>query len=355
MSTKVDTRWELHPISKFNEHARDWDRLNQAAAKSPLQAAAFMTPLLKEFRTGDELLAVCRPSDPVAMAIIRRQSQIAWETFQPSQAPLGAWLQMPEADTEALAESLLKSLPGLVMALGITQVDPDLVKRPADSATIKTLDYIPTARITIHGSFEEYWAQRGKNLRHNLKRQRNQLAKQGIELRVEKVTSPAEVLAAMEDYSALETAGWKAESGTAVRTGEAQGRFYIELLQDHCARGHGRIYRLWLGGKLAASDLCVDDGVTFIVLKTSYDETIPNLSPALLMREEYFRELFGCGLRRIEFYGRVMEWHTKWSDEMRTMYHINCFRSPVIAALNRVRRKVSQPEEASVAAPRQSE
>src|SRR5262249_32566450 len=128
MSTKADTRWEFYPISKFDEHTQDWDRLNEAAAKTPRQTPAFMAPLLNEFRTGDELLAVCRPDDPVAMAIVRRQSQIAWETFQPSQAPLGAWLQMPEADTVVLAESLLKSLPGLVMALGITQVDPDLVK-----------------------------------------------------------------------------------------------------------------------------------------------------------------------------------------------------------------------------------
>lgn len=363
MSAKVDTLWELHPISKFKEHAGNWDRLNQAGAQSPLLTAIFMAPLLKEFGTGDELLAICRPSEPVAMAILRRQSQIAWETFQPSQAPLGAWLQMPEIDTEELAQSLMKALPGFVMALGITQLDPDMVKRPKDSAALKTIDYIPTARITIEGSFEQYWAKRGKNLRHNLKRQRNQLTKQGIEMRVETITSPSEVVAAVTEYSRLETAGWKAESGTAVRTNDAQGRFYIQLLQDHCAQGHGRIYRFWLGGKIVASDLCVDNGGTFVILKTGYDETASNVSPALQMRMEYFRDLFESGLHRIEFYGRVMDWHIKWSDEIRTMYHINCFRSPVIAALDRVRRRVSaghgpespQPEGAPVSAPGQSE
>src|ERR1035438_8940593 len=138
----------------------------------------------------------------------------------------------------------------------------------------------------------------------------------------------------------MESAGWKAEGGTAVTTDGAQGRFYTQLLREHCAQGHGRIYQFWLGRQVVAADLCVDDGSTFVILKTSYDEAITNLSPALLMREEYFRELFGAGIRRIEFYGRVMDWHTKWSDEIRTLYHINCYRSHLVAAMQRVRRRI---------------
>ena len=363
MSTEISGAWELYPITKFRNESEKWDRLNQNGPQSPLLTTMFMRPLLQEFGTGDETLAVCRPSDPIAMAILRRQSHIGWQTFQPSQAPLGAWLQKPEADTEELARSLMKALPGFGVALGITQIDPDLVNRPKGSATLKTFDYIPTARITIQSTFEAYWAQRGKNLRHNMKRQRNQLAKQGIECRVDAVTSPTAVAAAVAVYSRLESAGWKAERGTAVRTDEAQGRFYTQLLQDHCAAGHGRIYQLWLGGKIVAADLCVEDGATFVILKTSYDETIPNLSPALLMREEYFRDIFASGLRRIEFYGRVMDWHTKWSDEIRTMYHINCYRSPLINTLHNFRRRVTagqdfklpQPEGAPVSVAREAE
>jgi CelD/BcsL family acetyltransferase involved in cellulose biosynthesis len=243
-------------------------------------------------------------------------------------------------DTQELAVSLIRTLPGFGLALGITQLDPELVRRPMNSATLQTVDYIQTARISIRSSFEDYWAQRGKNLRHNLKRQRNQLAKQALECHVETVTSPEEVAVAVANYSELEVAGWKAETGTAVKSDDAQGRFYTQLLEAYCAEGHGRIYRFWLGGKVVATDLCIDNGSTFVILKTSYDETITNLSPALLMREEYFRELFGSGIRRIEFYGKVMDWHTKWSDETRTLYHINCYRSPLIAALQRVRRRI---------------
>ena len=190
MSTEVSNTWGIYPVAKFKEYSEKWDRLNQKGPQSPLITARFMEPLLKEFGTGDEILAVCRPSEPVAMAILCRQSQVGWETFQPSQAPLGAWLQTSEADIKELGPSLIKALPGLGVALGITHLDPDLINRPQDSSTLKTLDYIQTARITLQGSFEEYWAKRGKNLRHNLKRQRNQLAKQGIECRVDAVSSP---------------------------------------------------------------------------------------------------------------------------------------------------------------------
>jgi CelD/BcsL family acetyltransferase involved in cellulose biosynthesis len=340
MATKISTSWELQSIAKFEEQSEKWDRLNHQGPQSPLLTSMFLRPLLEEFGTGDEILAVCGKPDPFAMAILRRQTRFAWETFQPSQAPLGAWMQIPEADTEELALSLIKTLPGPALMLGITQLDPEMVRRPKDSAVLKTADYIQTSRISIGGSFDEYWAQRGKNLRHNLKRQRNQLATRAIEYAVDAVVSPSEVAAAVAEYSKLESAGWKAKTGTAVGRDDAQGRFYTHLLQAHCAQRHGRIYRFWLGGQVVAIDLCVDDGATFVILKTGYDETITNFSPALLLREEYFRELFGAGIRRIEFYGRVMDWHTKWSNETRTLYHINCYRSPLIPALQSVRARI---------------
>lgn len=46
----------------------------------------------------------------------------------------------------------------------------------------------------------------------------------------------------------------------------------------------------------------------------------------MLMRQEMFQLIFeDKGIRRIEFYGKVMDWHTKWSDDFRVMYHINYY------------------------------
>jgi hypothetical protein len=102
------------------------------------------------------------------------------------------------------------------------------------------------------------------------------------------------------------------------------------MLEAFCRRGKGSIYRYWFGERLAAMDLCIEDGDTLIVLKTSYDESLPSgLSPTQLMREEAMRRLFDDGrIRRIEFYGRVMDWHLRWTEQVRTMYHVNYYRWP---------------------------
>jgi hypothetical protein len=56
----------------------------------------------------------------------------------------------------------------------------------------------------------------------------------------------------------------------------------------------------------------------------------------MLMRQEAFEQIFADGrFRRIEFYGKVMDWHTKWSDDIRTLFHVTCARW---AALWKVRR-----------------
>lgn len=40
-----------------------------------------------------------------------------------------------------------------------------------------------------------------------------------------------------------------------------------------------------------------------------------------------------------EFYGRLMDWHTKWSDEIRTLYHVTAFRWAAAQRLYRWRQE----------------
>jgi CelD/BcsL family acetyltransferase involved in cellulose biosynthesis len=329
--------WSVVPAARFAEFAARWQRLHQACRASPLLAVDFVAPLVAEFGTGAELLACLeRDGEVLAMALVAPAGRGSWATFQPAQAPLGLWLQRPDLDLETLLGSLVRALPGFPLVFGLTQMDPDLMPRPAGSPCVRTLDYIDTAKVTLAGSFDEYWNARGKNLRGNLKKQRARLDKDGVALRMEVCRDPAGVAAAVADYGRLESAGWKAGCGSAVGAGNAQGRYYRAMLEAFCRRGAGSIYRYWFDDRLVAMDLCIEDGDSIIVLKTSYDESVPNnLSPTLLMREEATRGLFDEGrLARIEFYGRVMEWHLRWTDEVRTMYHVNYYRWPGLARLH---------------------
>jgi len=314
--------WTLHPASHFERHREAWKSVNERGPRTMLLDPDFVGPLLREFPSPPMRLAIRGdPVAPDAMALIWRYGLLKWSTFQPSQSPVGAWVVADGADPVALARELLSRLPGITLSL--THQDPSLWPRPADGPLLRTADYIATARIDVHDTFEAYWATRGKNLRHNLKRQRNRLERDGIVPRLETLVDPADAVRALEDYGRLESAGWKAGMGTAILPDNAQGRFYRAILEHFMARGEARVWRYWYGDQLVASDLCIDRDGVLIILKTCYDESQKTSSPAHLMRWDAFREMFASGrVRRIEFYGRAMDWHRKWSDDLRTMYHV---------------------------------
>jgi CelD/BcsL family acetyltransferase involved in cellulose biosynthesis len=314
---------------------------------SPLLELDFVLPLLAAFGSGTEVLARCdQDGGPVALALLAPSGAGAWASFQPAQAPIGLWLARPGLPMEALLAALLRDLPGCALLAGVSQLDPGLDPRPQDSPRLQGLDYIETARITLTGGFDAYWQQRGKNLRANLKKQRARLAKEGIATRLEVLREPEQMAQAVADYARLEGASWKGRAMTAVRADDVQGRFYRDMLEAFARRGRACVYRYRFGERVAAMDLCVESADCIVVLKTAYDETVPSAySPALLMREEACRRLFDEGrFARLEFYGRVMEWHRRWTDEVRSLYHLNFYRWPLLRRLHALkRRRAAEP------------
>jgi CelD/BcsL family acetyltransferase involved in cellulose biosynthesis len=335
-SSTPDMSWQFLPASRFSEHASDWDALQRATTDTPFLASAFLAPALAEFGTGKELLALHRQGGRLdAATLVRPAGRGMWETFQPSQLPLGPWLASAQDDLPARTRSLVQALPGLALGLGLTQLDPRLHPRPADTRDLRLLDYIHTSYVDIAGSFDSYWEARGKNLRQNTKKQRNKVLAEGTAPVLECVSDPAGVAQALADYGRLETTGWKAGGGTAIHPDNAQGRFYLAMLQNFCAAGHGRIYRYRFGEQVVAMDLCIDNGPMVVILKTAYDEAFKSVSPATLMRQEQFAAWWGEGrYQRIEFYGKTLEWHTRWTDTGRTLYHATQYRLPWLRALH---------------------
>jgi CelD/BcsL family acetyltransferase involved in cellulose biosynthesis len=322
-------KWTLAAASQNSSSwAKEWDALNDRTGALPFLASDVVLAALTHFGSGREILCVgSSAGETVAMALLTRKNAFTWESFQPSQLPLGAYLQVPEFRVDAAATSLLSALPKPALILGLTQLDPAWLARPQASASVAVLDYIETAWVNISGSFDDYWSARGKNLRQNMRKQRNKLEAEGITPRLEIITTPDSISGAIIDYGRLESAGWKAEIGTAVQLDNAQGRFYREILESACQRGEGLVYRYWFGEKAVAIDLCVQHRDALVILKTTYDENYKAVSPAFLMREESFRKLFeGGSIKRIEFFGKMMEWHTRWTEHSRRLYHLTCYR-----------------------------
>ena len=341
--------WTLHPIAHFAQFADAWDTLVQARPGTPFLETAFLRPSLEAFGDGQELLCLCHTNQQLcAAAIVQRGPKGMWQTFQPSQLPLGAWVAREGVDLASTASALVARLPGLALGLGVTQLDARFQPRPEDRATLRTQDYIDTAWVDVDGSFDAYWEARGKNLRQNTRKQRNKLQTDGTNSRLECISTAADVPKAIADYGALESAGWKTADGTAIHPDNTQGKFYQKMLEDFCKLGRGRIYRYWFGDKVVAMDLCVCDNTTIVILKTTYDESYKQVSPSTLMRQDEFQQLFDeAKFKRIEFFGKVMEWHTRWTTTHRAIYHANVYRHALVLRLltlrDAMRKKAAQP------------
>jgi hypothetical protein len=335
-------QWSVAPASEFARVAADWDAINRACSNLPILDARFYALGLKHFgaRTGAVAAVLHDGAHPLCAAVLEPGKLGSWQSYQPSQAPLGAFVHVGAFDAATMLPSFFRSGKGRTsLALGLSQLDPNILPRLAGGSRIDTLDYIETATLHVEGSFDEYWAARGKNLRQNLKKQRNRLEKAGVRAELRVHSEPAAVAAAVDEYGLLESRGWKAGEGTAVHPDNAQGRFYRELLEDLAAVGEAFVYQYAYDGQVVASDLCVARGGVLIILKTTYDEAHNASSPAMLMHHEVLQPIFDeRRFQRVEFYGRVMEWHGRLTESKRALYHLNCFRWPWFSKLVGARR-----------------
>ena len=335
------TRGDAASALAAADTAREWDRLNQLRGDLVILSARAVSAGLDVFGSGREQLYIARhQGHVVAMLVIEPQGHLQWRTFQPSQLPLGAWVASPELYLRTIGDSLLRRIPGLCLALSVTQIDPQVARRPEDTTRHRCDDYIDTAWLDVEGTFDAYWAARGKNLRQNLRKQRNKLGADGVRTEMRVWHAGADMAAALARYGALESAGWKAGSGTAIHPDNAQGRFYRRLLEESAPIGEARVYEYLFDDRTVAMNLCLFHAGVLIVLKTTYDESIRALSPASLLREEELQALFASHeVQRIEYFGRVMDWHTKLTESRRTLYHLTCYRWQWVARLAQRRRQ----------------
>jgi hypothetical protein len=329
-------------MQSFDSLSALWDDFNRTRSSHILLDSGFVSPLLKHFGNGEVLFGHSTDSTDPGAALLVSRGKGRWETFQPSQAPIGLFLLgTPDFNGEVL-HRLTRKLPGYALELSVLQQDPDYSSLPLGESRpgLERLDYIQTARITMTGTFEEYWKHCGSNLRHNLARRRRRMAEKQLTGELVARRAPGEVADAIREYGRLESGGWKAKDGTAVSLDNTQGRFYRDIFEHFCERGEAVIYQFMVDDKVVASDLCLLRNGMMIVLKTAYDEAFNEFSPALMMREDIMKQVFAENqVRVVEFYGRVMEWHTRWSDEIRTLYHVNCLRHLWVASLKKLARR----------------
>jgi len=317
--------------SGFEPRAAAWDRLNWRLYDHVLLDSRFVAPLVRHFATARTLLASSDDPEAPAMLLLEKARPGVWRTFQPAQAPLGLVLLPPAERLRPALEALLRALPGCALHLSILQQDPDVSPFEALGGQVARVPYITTARITLAGTFEDYWGLRGE-VRRDIAKRRRRLERDGIRCAFEVEQDGSHARRWLAEYGRLEEGGWKGRAGTAVSADNVQGRFYAEMLERFGREA--RYFRLTFDGRPVAAQFGVWRAGAIVLLKMAYDEAYRPFAPGFLLTQDILRHLFAEGRTRVvEEYGRLREgWTAKWSEEFRPIYHVEMFRSRAVAA-----------------------
>lgn len=332
--------WSLYPArDAFGRFAADWDALNaRHYAGHPLLDTRFVGPLVEHFAGGRERLAVHRAGGAVDAAALLTPRRGVWRLFLPSQAQVAPTL-LP---TAAHASSLLHSLPATAVGLDLPCVDPDYsaASELAALAAHEAAPHATTLNISLAGTFEAYWQSRSRHLRQQMRRALRKAEEAGLASRLEVLSRPADVLAALARYGDIESRGWKAGLGTAIHGSNLQGRFYAAVLAGFAAAGRASVWELHLGPHLAASQLCIASEGMLITLKTTHEESLGPYWPGRMLDYLQLEQVFASGRHR------VVEWYTnataetlRWGTAQRTIGHHRLYRFAWMLPLaQRVRR-----------------
>jgi hypothetical protein len=123
--------------------------------------------------------------------------------------------------------------------------------------------------------------------------QHRQLEKAGT-LSYQRYRGPA-AAAALEDFLALEAAGWKGRSGTALANLPQHGAYVREIMGNFAAMDGARVDLLRLDSMPIAGGLLLDLAGQSHFLKIAYDESKARLSPGRALAIEMLRADFAAG------------------------------------------------------------
>lgn len=331
-------QWQLHPLTAargLGPHREAWDRLNaRLMSGHGMLDGAFVDALLRHFGEDGVLLAAASDGTALrAMLLVaqRRRGLGVWSSFLPSQAQIGPTLIPAGLDLGGL----LAVLPGYASELDLLCNDPRFIDlRELPERPVKCLPHALTMSVGLNGSFDDYWAQRPRKLIQNMRRYLRRLQSEPGGERLDIISSPEGVAAAVDRYATLESSGWKGREGTAIGSNNPQGHFYAEVIQTFAARGEALVYELWLGDQLIASRMLLLRGGMAIMLKTAFHEQYERFAPGRVLLLRTLEDLFTRAPGGVaEFYTNAEADLLAWSTSQRWINHVSVYRHNGLRAL----------------------
>lgn len=333
--------WHFYRVSDFSGLSHRWQALNDATIASPLLSADFTETALRHFGRGDELICLAESSgEIVAGTILQKKNLFTWQTFQPSQMPLGPWLQHSQEDLASIGSSLLRQLPGVALILSITRLDSDFYPQ-RNSSRVMAVDSITTGRVRLAPDMDAFVStgpvKDNPKLYSELMRRMRKAEKEHGQIILDVETSSTAAKAFVNRYAAIESRSWKAAGGSAITPDDAQAIFYSDLMERLAPKGEARMYTLKFGDVLVAHQIATAKEDVLILLKTTYNPDFRNLGPGVIQTYQIVKHAIESmsGLRIVEMYGRFNDSQKLWVAETRAIYHANLYRFNFLSTLHR--------------------
>jgi CelD/BcsL family acetyltransferase involved in cellulose biosynthesis len=153
--------------------------------------------------------------------------------------------------------------------------------------------------------------------------------------------SPQELPELLAESLRIEAANWKGRNGSALLSDTGRRQFFEDYTATACERGILRLCFLKIGGVNAATQIAVESGGGFWLLKVGYDESFSRSSPGNLLMLESLRYAANRGLKSYEFLGSAEPWTERWTNRVRPCVSVwvypNNFRGAAALAFDAVR------------------
>jgi hypothetical protein len=128
---------------------------------------------------------------------------------------------------------------------------------------------------------------------------------------------PCELPLLLAESLRVEAAGWKGRTGSALLSDLNRRQFYEKYAAIASSKRILRLCFMRIGGVVAATQIAVESGGRFWLLKVGYDEAFARCSPGHLLMVETLRYAAQRGLRTFEFLGSAEPWTQVWTQQVR--------------------------------------
>jgi CelD/BcsL family acetyltransferase involved in cellulose biosynthesis len=305
----------------------EWESLAERAGAAPFLHPGWFAAWHRAYGRGELRVLSVRDGDRLAgvlpVEIRGRTTRSATNTHSPLFGPVAT---DPDAERGLVAQ-LVEQAKGRIE---LAYVDPattwygalDTALR-SDRRSVHATTALRSPYVRLDGD-DGYLAGIPRKFIKDVRRRRRRLEEHGL---VDvSVHSGAEGLdAALDEFVALESSGWKADEGTSIGSGDARRRFYADIALWAAARGWLRLAFLRLDGRPIAAELDLQCGDALYALKSGFDPDYRGFAPGHLLTSECLDAAAADGLRTYEFLGTDEPYKLSWTDTTRERVRVQAF------------------------------